>query len=761
MGVIQPGPMIEPIELANEPEFDLGTVRVKPAERAIVLNGDRRELQPRVMQVLVALAKARPAVVSRDKLIELCWEGRVVGDDALNRCILALRHMAQEFAPTPFAIETVPRIGHRLIEDGQAPIATSSSARSKPWRVWIGAAVLLLVLAGGIITWRQRSAEIAPASIAVLPFRNLGTGDPYFAEGIGEEILALLADDRQFRVAGSSSSSDAIRNADPQDVARRLRVEYVVEGTVRTQGDRVRVNAHLLRVRDGSRLWAESYDGTLDDVFAIQRRIGTSIASALSRKLVAEPAPSGPLLTDGKAYNLYLTARGLIRTRARRSGPTAVDLLRDAIQIDSGYAPAWASLGEATLLAGGLKDMEGFVTSTTQAQEHARHALRLDPDLPEAHRALGGLLGFGTPSAVAHLRRAAQLEPNNAENMIGLGTAYGASGEFEKELAAYRRAWELDPLWFRTVSSLAVALSDLGERAEAEAFVNRALPGNGIERSLVLAKIASSSGDLSEAARRWSIVIGTNSPRWSNTARRDREEVGFVLGLRSEPLALVPRPLDQRHLWRVSMINPPSREVWRLRNRNPVAAIVYRDENLVAAKLMLNAGRWRELAAAYDGPGGLAGVRRGERLRADQIGELPVLVEALRAANRDAEANHLLGEAEDLIDEINLRGRVPFWFDADAAGVYAAAGRKHEAVSRLVRAFNRGWRHCGATDLRQLADEPAYRSLRETPMFQRLQGRLDMDRSREREETIDALMKVPGLRAAGAAGLVAMRDWEP
>ena len=115
MGVIQPGPMIEPIELANEPEFDLGTVRVKPAERAIVLNGDRRELQPRVMQVLVALAKARPAVVSRDKLIELCWEGRVVGDDALNRCILALRHIAQELAPTPFANETVPRIGHRLI----------------------------------------------------------------------------------------------------------------------------------------------------------------------------------------------------------------------------------------------------------------------------------------------------------------------------------------------------------------------------------------------------------------------------------------------------------------------------------------------------------------------------------------------------------------------------------------------------------------------------------------------------------------------
>src|SRR5215207_10947789 len=89
MGVFEPAPEVSRIDLASEPEFEVGGLTVKPSERAVVRNGERRELQPRVMRVLIALAQARPVVVSRDRLIERCWEGRIVGDDALNRCILA------------------------------------------------------------------------------------------------------------------------------------------------------------------------------------------------------------------------------------------------------------------------------------------------------------------------------------------------------------------------------------------------------------------------------------------------------------------------------------------------------------------------------------------------------------------------------------------------------------------------------------------------------------------------------------------------
>ena len=108
-----PGAGASRIDLAETPDFDLGGLRVSPARREVHMNGERRELEPKVAQVLVALASARPDVVSRDRLIEQCWDGRIVGDDAINRCIVALRHLAKEFSPEPFAIETVPRVGYR------------------------------------------------------------------------------------------------------------------------------------------------------------------------------------------------------------------------------------------------------------------------------------------------------------------------------------------------------------------------------------------------------------------------------------------------------------------------------------------------------------------------------------------------------------------------------------------------------------------------------------------------------------------------
>ena len=180
-----PLPTAKRVDLGEEGPFDLGGLRVRPAELAVTHDGERRELQPRAMQVLVALAKARPEVVSRDRLIEQCWEGRVVGDDAVNRIILSLRHLAQEFTPAPFSIETVPRVGHRLIVD-EKPASKGTRRIPRRW-LWAGAAALLLLLvAGGFFAWQQRQAVAEPASIAVLPFRNLSSGDPYFAEGIGE-----------------------------------------------------------------------------------------------------------------------------------------------------------------------------------------------------------------------------------------------------------------------------------------------------------------------------------------------------------------------------------------------------------------------------------------------------------------------------------------------------------------------------------------------------------------------------------------------
>ena len=267
----------------------------------------------------------------------------------------------------------------------------------------------------------------------------------------------------------------------------------MLEGSVHEQGDQVRVNAGLLRASDGMRLWADSYDGKLDDIFAIQHEIGAAIAGALQRKLVRAPALSGPLVTKGEAYDLYLTARSLIRTRNRRIGPTAADLLRDSIQFDKGYAPAWASLAEATQLQGALGDRETFIAALRKADGYARHAVALAPELAEAHRALGLNQPYGDPVGIAHLHRAAELVPNDAENQFALAAASNATGEFEREFAAYRRAHEIDPLWFRTTGALALAMAARGDRAEAEALARRGLP-EGANQHNLLGRIADLRG---------------------------------------------------------------------------------------------------------------------------------------------------------------------------------------------------------------------------------------------------------------------------
>ena len=721
------------INLAETANFDLGGLCVCPAHREVRMNGERRELEPRVAQVLVALASARPGVVSRDRLIEQCWDGRIVGDDALNRCIVALRHLAREFAPQPFEIETVPRVGYALIEG--SPDAAAAQKRNH--RRWLLAllAVALIVAALAFAWPSLRSNDTAPVSMAVLPFRNLSNADPYFAEGVSEEISGQLAREPQFRVAGRTSSSQFGTDPDIREVARRLDVDYVLDGSVRTQGDRVRVTAALVRTSDGIRLWSDIYEAKLDDIFAIQQRIGIATAGALKGKLLWTAPLSGALVTNGEAYGLYLTARGLIRTYKRQDGETAARLLRDAIDLDPGYAPAWASLAAATRLAGAANGYDAFIAATPRAEGHARHALKLAPEFAEAHRTLGMLLGYGTPEAQKHLRRAAELAPDDAENMIWLGVAHNAAGEFEAELEASRKALQLDPYWFRTVVHGAVAEAEMGNRAEAEAIVRRGFPTSAIMRHLLLGRIAWIFGDFSEAAHRWSMVVRSGSPRWSDTARRNLNDAIVAVGLKGEPAAAVPPPNDQRRMAPVWMDAAPSPSLWKSRNRSRAAAQEYREANHKAAKLMLNAGRAGELAAAYGSATGLLSLQPGQRLRVDQLHEAPVVAVALHRAGRDSDADRLLRAAEALARATYRRGRVPFWFDADAAALWAVQEKRQEALAALERAMRRGWSHSANTDLRDISDEPAFRSLHGEPRFERIRQKLAAHRARERRET--------------------------
>ena len=726
------------IDLAQVPDFDLGGLEVRPAERRVLQDGSEHEVQPRVMQVLVALAERRPEVVSRDLLIERCWDGRIVGDDALNRCILALRHLSKDFSPPPFSIETIRRVGHRLIENGhkvEVPRGEKKPARG----LWVGIAVALLLLAaaGGIFLWFQQTApkETDEASIAVLPFRNLGSGDPYFAEGVGEEALAQLAREPQFRVTGTTSFSQLPKDLDYSEIGRRLNATYLLEGSVRRQDDRVRVNASLVRASDGTRLWSDIFDGKLDDIFLIQQQIGGAIAVALQRKLIRRPSLAGPLVTNGEAYNLYLTARGLIRTRSQFGSKTASNLLRDAIKLDPNYAPAWSALAQSTYYELSPEGSEAVIAMLPKARAYARRALQLAPDLADAHLAFGLLLPEGSPEAVAHLRRAAELDPNNAENLIGLGSALAASGEFDRELAVYRRAQAADPLWFRTTGQLAIRLAEMGRRAEAEAVAKRGFAQNPTNLHMLLGRVDFVVGDYSETARHWSVVAGANSPRWSGRARDGLDEVKVYLGLKRAPSGSTASFLSLSRPVSVWNEGPPAPTAWQRRNRTPVAADVYRDDNHIGAKLMLNSGRARELVATYDGPVGLLNLRPSEPIRADQLDEVAVVALALIQAGRRADSNRLLNQANTKIATLYRQRAIPFALDGDVAAIRAAQGKRDQALGMLERAVKRGWTHSGPTDLPNLADEPAFRALGGNPRFERIRGSLTAHLARERAES--------------------------
>ena len=729
------------IDLAEESDFDLGGMLVHPAELAVEMNSQRTELQPRVMQVLVALAHARPAVVSRDKLIELCWEGRVVGDDALNRCILALRHLAQEFTPQPFTIETVPRIGHRLVERSFGEVASrGQSTKAKPWRLIAAAVLALLIAAAGLFVWQQRLVQAEPASIAVLPFRNMSRGDPYFAEGVGEEILNQLAREPAFQVVGRASAAQFGAESDPREVGRKLGVDYLLEGSVRSDAGRVRVNASLIQTKDGMRLWSETFDRNLEDILEIQSSIGQAVAGELRRRLVHSPLDRA---INGEAYTLYLNARGLLRTQSPEVGSEAVGLLRQSVKLDPGFAPAWASLAEALYLDARSKGIEGLIAALPPARSAAQRALQIDPNLAQAHGVLGQLLGYETRAGITHLRRAAELAPRTGEGLMWRAIAHNASDEFASGLDAYRRAHELDPVWPFPVRALVDMNAEMSDRAGAEAVIRSGFPTDAITQHFALGRVALMFGDFSDAARRYSIVAKSPA-RWARPAQRSLDDLQFMLGL--SKVSPTPTPVANvgsfnRYVPRIWMATPPSASEWQRRNRSAPAALVYHDENIVAAKLMLNADRAREMVATFDGPNGLLGLRRGEPVGPCQFQEVPLVALALRSVGRNEEAGILLLQADARLRAAYRRGKVPTFFDADAAAVWAVQGKTGLALEALQRSFKRGWAHAGRIDLPNLEDEPAFRSLHGDPRFKALIANYKTHYARERAETAQILMR--------------------
>ena len=407
------------IDLAQEPAFRLSGLRVLPTALEVEQDGRREVLQPRVMQVLVALARRRGEVVSRDELIQLCW-GRVVGDDAVNRCIVLLRHLGRTYSC--FEIATVATIGYRLI-----PTETEA-AESPP-------------------------TPRGPVTIAVLPFVNMSP-DPeqeYFSDGLAEELMAQLGQMPELRVTGRSSSfTFKGRNDDLRVVGETLGVAHVLEGSVRRAGARLRITAHLVKCADGFQLWSETYDRELGDVFAIQEEVARAVTRALGVKLAAG-APVGEYggTANFEAFDHFLKAGRLLLGISFDEVDGRLRHLRLAVAIDPNYALAWANLSCMLAFRQAWLPMPDGLRVDPEREAAAARALALAPGLAAANVAAGWMLGDMRKWRAADERISFALACGSGADPVSETTCAGfltVTGRVREGLAARQVARDADPL---------------------------------------------------------------------------------------------------------------------------------------------------------------------------------------------------------------------------------------------------------------------------------------------------------------------------
>ena len=408
---------------------------------AYTLDTDTRELkrgheavalEPQVFDLLVYLIENRDRVVSKDDLIASVWAGRVVSDSTLTSRINAARKAVGDSGKQQSLIRTVARKGLRFIGTLQdqvpAPPAIASADTARP-----------------IFTLPDRP------SIAVLPFINM-SGDPeqeYFSDGISEDIITALSKLRWFFVIARNSSFIYKGKAvHLKQIAEELGVGYVVEGSVRKSGDRLRITAQLNDVATGSHLWAERYDRSLADVFAVQDEITEAIVAAIEPQLYAaenfraQRKPPDSL----DAWDLVMRALSHFWRVTRQDNVVAQALLEKAISIDPNYGQALGVLANSYMFSAHMGWVD-IAVAVPIAERAALAAIQSDSEDPWAHLALGAvhMMARRFDDALAEYELALRLNPNFALAQAYYGLSLSYNGRWQEGDDAVRRAIHLSP----------------------------------------------------------------------------------------------------------------------------------------------------------------------------------------------------------------------------------------------------------------------------------------------------------------------------
>jgi TolB-like protein/DNA-binding winged helix-turn-helix (wHTH) protein/Flp pilus assembly protein TadD len=476
--------------LLQAANYRFGPYELRTRTRELYKQGSKLKLRLQPFQVLRILVERAGDVVTREELCDLLWSKETFVDfeHGLNTLIKELRGVLSDSASEPRYIETVPKLGYRIIVSvevdeplpvNQAIAQPQTAAaenllgqRTLPdrtprvwavrrWPVLIGLTIGLIAGLSGYIHWSRSRVRSQPGGrlmLAVLPFENLtgDAGQDYFSDGLTEEMIAQLGrlDPQRLGVIARTSVMHYKHGQEQlEQIGRELGVQYVLEGSVRRDADKVRITAQLIQMKDQTRLWARQYDRELSNLLALQGEIAQEIAGGIQLTLgdhkridSAHQASLSPNAYE--AYDLYLKGRYFWNKRTPQGFQRAVEYFQQATEKDPTYAPAYAGLADSYALMSGY-NMVSPREIMPKARAAALRAVELDDKLAEAHTSLAVIAqnyDWDWKTVEKEYRRAIELDPNYPTAHHWYAESLALEGRFDEAFVEIERARQLDPL---------------------------------------------------------------------------------------------------------------------------------------------------------------------------------------------------------------------------------------------------------------------------------------------------------------------------
>ena len=632
-----------------------------------------------------------------------------------------------------------------------APPPQSATGRSRLSQVSSWLLVLVLGVAVAYLSNRlylQSDGEttfLRGKSVAVLPFKNITADDQsdnaYFSDGVAEEILSALADVEGLRVAARTSSFAYRDDADIRDVGEMLDVSTILEGSVRMdqEAGRVRITAQLIETEGGFQLWSETFDYELENIFAVQEQIATSIVRELELEFSASATDLvQPGTTNVEAYDAYLKGRHLLQLQTVAAIDQAIGHFNEAIDLDADYAQAYTGLADAWIGKREIGNLS-LLTATQRAHDAISNALRLNGELAEAQTSLGlCVLGAGQERAAAsQFAKAIELDPNYADAHLQRANLLRDRGFLDDAMRAYTQALALDPLNPTIITEQAILLGFQGRSERAYEQLESLLVENPerLPVTLAMSRVAAMAG---QAERSLQFAMQAQSTAPNNPIAITRVIDAYLqLGRLDEAGASLDRarsvaPENE------SVIQASMRFLFAAgRNRELEELTTQRMQPIVnntgsaGSKLYLERLVWGAIGRLSVNDSAGASELLEQALPASlnldphphSIRDLALLTRSRVLEGNDlANIDAALEKGEAIAQRVQAQGWGTGDVDYAMASLAAAGGSVADALAHLNAAVDHGWR-----DILYANQDPTMASLHTTAEYQTLIRRFDAD----------------------------------